>query len=403
MAGDAARRPAGGRGRRRCGARLPVLGRARDDRLVLGVGGPRRARVRPARAGLRARAARVGEPGASPRARPLRRKPLLSSSLAGAALVLGALAIAGPWQAERDVEQAGAVFAQRPFGPTRAWTAPPTSIPSATAPALIEGSIALALRRPGAGARGVRAGAGPQPARAVRHAGARGDRLGPGRPRPSARRCCDGRSRLRHATAPRRRRSRSSASGRGGGHRGPQPPHPERRPTHHEWVRSAHRIEVSWTDGQMLIRPPCRGDTFKARLSRRVMTARSPLIALLFSAAASAPRAAPRTRCSAATPVPAAASRSCSAAARWAAAVAPLEAAARRPRAARRACVPRAPRARARQVRRASSPSTPQKRKSSSSAASQPKTMTGATTTSTTTAHARRRRAAGRCLPDQRG
>ncbi len=40
--------------------------------------------------------------------------------LAGAALVVGALAIAGPWQAERDVEQAGAVSRSGRSSPTRA-------------------------------------------------------------------------------------------------------------------------------------------------------------------------------------------------------------------------------------------------------------------------------------------
>jgi hypothetical protein len=63
--------------------------------------------------------------------------------LAGAALILGALAIAGPWQAERDVEQAGAVFAQRPFEAYSRLDRAADLDPVSDRPALIEGSIAL--------------------------------------------------------------------------------------------------------------------------------------------------------------------------------------------------------------------------------------------------------------------
>jgi tetratricopeptide (TPR) repeat protein len=63
--------------------------------------------------------------------------------LAGAALVIGALAIAGPWQAERDVEQAGAVFAQRPFASYSRLDRAADLNPFSDRPALIEGSIAL--------------------------------------------------------------------------------------------------------------------------------------------------------------------------------------------------------------------------------------------------------------------
>ncbi len=63
--------------------------------------------------------------------------------LAGAALVIGALAIAGPWQAERDVEQAGAVFAQRPFESYSRLDRAADFDPFSDRPALIEGSIAL--------------------------------------------------------------------------------------------------------------------------------------------------------------------------------------------------------------------------------------------------------------------
>jgi O-antigen ligase len=62
---------------------------------------------------------------------------------AGAALILGALVIAGPWQAERDIEQAGAVFAQRPFEAYSRLDRAADLNPFSDRPALIEGSIAL--------------------------------------------------------------------------------------------------------------------------------------------------------------------------------------------------------------------------------------------------------------------
>ena len=155
--------------------------------------------------------------------------------LAGAALVLGALAIAGPWQAERDVEQAGAVFAQRPFESYSRLDRAADLDPVSDRPALIEGSIAL---RYGDLARARAAfeealDRNPRGQYATLELGAiasvQGDRA-------RARRCCDARSRSRPATAPRGRRSRSSR-GRDGRRRGPQPAHPQRRPAHHARVR----------------------------------------------------------------------------------------------------------------------------------------------------------------------
>jgi hypothetical protein len=73
---------------------------------------------------------------------PARRRGVLIV-LAGAALVLGALAIGGPWQAERDVERAGAVFAQRPFEAYSRLDRAAGLDPVSDRPALIEGSIAL--------------------------------------------------------------------------------------------------------------------------------------------------------------------------------------------------------------------------------------------------------------------
>jgi tetratricopeptide (TPR) repeat protein len=63
--------------------------------------------------------------------------------LAGAALILGALAIAGPWQAERDIERAGAVFAQRPFESYSRLDRAAGLDPGSDRPALLAGSIAL--------------------------------------------------------------------------------------------------------------------------------------------------------------------------------------------------------------------------------------------------------------------
>jgi tetratricopeptide (TPR) repeat protein len=85
------------------------------------------------------RAAEAGD-GAAPAAAGRRIGPAV---LAGAALVLGALAIAGPWQAERDIEQAGAVFAQRPFEAYSRLDRAADLDPLSDRPALVEGSIAL--------------------------------------------------------------------------------------------------------------------------------------------------------------------------------------------------------------------------------------------------------------------
>jgi tetratricopeptide (TPR) repeat protein len=63
--------------------------------------------------------------------------------LAGTALILGALAIAGPWQAERDIERAGAVFTQRPFESYSRLDRAADLDPFSDRPALIKGSIAL--------------------------------------------------------------------------------------------------------------------------------------------------------------------------------------------------------------------------------------------------------------------
>jgi tetratricopeptide (TPR) repeat protein len=63
--------------------------------------------------------------------------------LAGAALILGALAIAGPWQAERDIERAGAVFPQRPYEAYSRLDRAADLDPVSDRPSLIKGSIAL--------------------------------------------------------------------------------------------------------------------------------------------------------------------------------------------------------------------------------------------------------------------
>jgi hypothetical protein len=85
---------------------------------------------------------RVEEAQAAAAAAAAGRRPV-PTVLAGAALVLGALAIAGPWQAERDIEQAGAVFAQRPFESYSRLDRAADLNPLSDRPALIEGSIAL--------------------------------------------------------------------------------------------------------------------------------------------------------------------------------------------------------------------------------------------------------------------
>jgi tetratricopeptide (TPR) repeat protein len=85
---------------------------------------------------------RVGEAEGHVASAPARRR-LAVPVLGGAALILGALAIAGPWQAERDIEQAGAVFARRPFEAYSRLERAADLHPFSDRPALIEGSIAL--------------------------------------------------------------------------------------------------------------------------------------------------------------------------------------------------------------------------------------------------------------------
>jgi O-antigen ligase len=63
--------------------------------------------------------------------------------VAGTALVLAALVIAGPWLAERDVERAGAVFGTRPFEAYSRLDRAARLDPLSDRPNLIEGSIAL--------------------------------------------------------------------------------------------------------------------------------------------------------------------------------------------------------------------------------------------------------------------
>jgi len=85
---------------------------------------------------------RVGDAETAPAAVRARTRPAVLVA-AGAVLVLGALAIAGPWQAERDIERAGAVFAKRPFESYSRLDRAADLDPLSDRPALIEGSIAL--------------------------------------------------------------------------------------------------------------------------------------------------------------------------------------------------------------------------------------------------------------------
>jgi hypothetical protein len=85
---------------------------------------------------------RVGETAGAAAPVPARRQVGVLVA-GGAALILGALVIAGPWQAERDIEQAGAVFAQRPFESYSRLDRAADLNPFSDRPALIEGSIAL--------------------------------------------------------------------------------------------------------------------------------------------------------------------------------------------------------------------------------------------------------------------
>jgi tetratricopeptide (TPR) repeat protein len=63
--------------------------------------------------------------------------------LSGAVLLAGAVAIAGPWLAERDMERAGAVFAARPFESYSRLDRAADLDPFSDRPALLAGSIAL--------------------------------------------------------------------------------------------------------------------------------------------------------------------------------------------------------------------------------------------------------------------
>jgi tetratricopeptide (TPR) repeat protein len=72
-----------------------------------------------------------------PRLRPLVVLP------AGVLLVVGALAIAGPWLAEREVERAGAVFATSPMEAYARLDRASGLDPLSDRPALVKGSIAL--------------------------------------------------------------------------------------------------------------------------------------------------------------------------------------------------------------------------------------------------------------------
>jgi O-antigen ligase/polysaccharide polymerase Wzy-like membrane protein len=74
---------------------------------------------------------------------PSRRRPAAALVLVGAVLVVGALVIAGPWLAERDVEQAGKVFTTRPFEAYSRLDRAADLDPVSDRPALIKGSIAL--------------------------------------------------------------------------------------------------------------------------------------------------------------------------------------------------------------------------------------------------------------------
>jgi O-antigen ligase len=72
---------------------------------------------------------------------PARRRATLG--LGALALLAGALAVAGPWLAERDVERAGAVFAHRPFEAYDRLDRAARLDPVSDRPALVKGSIAL--------------------------------------------------------------------------------------------------------------------------------------------------------------------------------------------------------------------------------------------------------------------
>jgi O-antigen ligase len=82
---------------------------------------------------------------APPAARRPRRAAARRAGLAlgAVALLAGALAVAGPWLAERDVERAGAVFARKPFEAYDRLDRAARLDPVSDRPALVKGSIAL--------------------------------------------------------------------------------------------------------------------------------------------------------------------------------------------------------------------------------------------------------------------
>jgi tetratricopeptide (TPR) repeat protein len=74
---------------------------------------------------------------------PAAQVPLKAALPIAAVLLLGALAVAGPLLAERDVERAGAVFATRPFESYARLDRAADLDPASDRPALVAGSIAL--------------------------------------------------------------------------------------------------------------------------------------------------------------------------------------------------------------------------------------------------------------------
>ncbi|HMJ34644.1 MAG TPA: O-antigen ligase family protein [Baekduia sp.] len=83
------------------------------------------------------------EPAAAPARVGARRVPARVAAPVAVALLLGALAVAGPWLAERDVERAGAIFATRPFESYARLDRAADLDPFSDRPALVAGSIAL--------------------------------------------------------------------------------------------------------------------------------------------------------------------------------------------------------------------------------------------------------------------
>jgi tetratricopeptide (TPR) repeat protein len=92
----------------------------------------------------RGRVAREADPPAD--ADPAYEAPRLRPSVvvpAGVVLIAAALAIAGPWLAEREVERAGAVFATSPMEAYARLDRASSLDPLSDRPALVKGSIAL--------------------------------------------------------------------------------------------------------------------------------------------------------------------------------------------------------------------------------------------------------------------